>query len=136
MKIMEKCKNFIVYLWPGSWIGIVLYLLTEKNNKTLIQKDIERYLEEYNSQKFSIQMLIHVLFFFKPSRSVFCFRMAGSTFKYVLARVFLRPLSTIEIGKDCEIGGGFRIYHNFSVILVDVAGENLTVNQGVTIGKK
>ena len=41
----------------------------------------------------------------------------------------------MEIGKSATIDGGFRIYHNYSVILPCRAGKNFTVDQGVTIGR-
>ena len=51
-----------------------------------------------------------------------------------MCRIFLTPVDTLEITGG-EIGEGLRIDHNFCVIRPHLAGKNLTVRNGVTIGK-
>lgn len=55
---------------------------------------------------------------------------------YFVMNCCVQLASGISIQLDCEIGKGFVI-HNFSCIFVlaERIGQNLTVNQGVTIGR-
>ena len=100
----------------------------------VIDKDVERYLEEIPYQSAGIGALNYCLLFYKPFRNVFYYRTKKNHFLRAVCRIFLAPVDTVEITGG-EIGEGLRIDHNFCVIRPHLAGENLTVRNGVTIGK-
>lgn len=100
----------------------------------IIDKDVERYLEEIPYQNAGVGALNYCLLFYKPFRNVFYFRTEKNHFLRALCRIFLPPLDTVEITGG-KIGEGLRIDHNFCVVRPYSAGKNLTVRNGVTIGK-
>lgn len=70
---------------------------------------------------------------------------AGYRLNHFLARRGLGPLAKvgkyvviwlcgIEIDYRAQIGRGFRIHHGYGAIVSGTIGENVHVNQGVTVG--
>jgi len=117
------------------WVNIFSFIMFSFSNKSLIMEDLKR-LERYVPFKSdSIFALNYALLFIKPFRSVFKFRTVQQ--KPVLAVLSLlspRPITGIEI--DGKIQGGVLIYHKMGCVISPYrAGTNLTVSQGVTIGK-
>lgn len=109
-------------------------LFEKSDNKYKIQKDLSRYLEETPYQTADKKALNYCLIFNKPFRNIFYYRTEKYHILRGICRLFLKPVQTVEIAGG-EIGEGFRIDHNFCVIRPYKAGKNLTVRNGVTIGK-
>lgn len=110
----------------------IIYLLSK--NRNVIDADVSRYREESVSSGMGCINLNYCLLFYKPFRNVFYYRTRDQHFLRVISRIFLRPLPAVEITGGM-IGEGFRIDHNYCVIRPYRAGKNLTVRNGVTIGK-
>lgn len=109
-----------------------ILFLTSKN-KEIIKKDLEKYCCETpyknaNLLAFNFCMLIH-----KPFRNIFYYRVQNSLMLRNISRIIISPLNTIEIMG--QIGEGFRISHNYAVIHPEIAGKDLFVGHGATIGK-
>ncbi len=99
-----------------------------------IDADVERYLEETPYQAPGKKALNYCLLYFKPFRNIFYYRIRERKIGKVICRLLLPPLSAVElIGGRIE--GGFRVDHGYCVIRPHSAGRNLTVRNGVTIGK-
>ena len=110
----------------------LLYLVSGKAE--MIDKDVERYLEETPYREPGIRAFNYCLLFIKPFRNIFYYRTRNNHALGAVCRLFLPPVSSIEIIGG-EIGEGLRIDHNFCVIRPGAAGRNLSVRNGVTIGK-
>lgn len=110
----------------------ILFLCSR--NQSEINRDIERYLEEIPYSKAGIRALNYCLLFYKPFRNVFYYRTKQNHVLRSLCRAFLKPVVTVEINGG-EIAAGFRIDHNYCVVRPFKVGKNLTVRNGVTIGK-
>ncbi len=118
---------FFLFLLPAD----ILFLFS--GNREIIKEDIKRLLAETPYKKAGILALNYLLMIDRPFRNIFYFRAGHSLILKNVSRLFIRPLATVEIVG--EIGAGFRISHNYGMIHPWRAGNNLTVNQGVTIGK-
>lgn len=103
-------------------------------NKEVINRDIARYLDETPYTEPGRRALNYCLLFNKPFRNVFYYRTHEYHLMRGVCRLFLKPVMTVEITGG-EIGEGFRVDHNYCVIRPHTAGKNLTVRNGVTIGK-
>ncbi len=80
--------------------------------------------------------LYYTLLNYKPFRSVFYYRVKNQKLLSKIAKVFIKPFPQIEIASGSDIGPGLRVLHNMGcVIAPHRAGKNLTIGQGVTIGK-
>ena len=110
----------------------ILYKLCQ--NKEEIDGDVSRYLEETPYTTPGTGALNYCLLFNKPFRNIFYYRTRRYHFMRGVCRFFLKPVITVEIAGG-EISKGLRIDHNYCVIRPYAAGENLTVRNGVTIGK-
>ncbi len=126
-KILLQKICFMKTIFPD-----ILYLYSR--NQDTINKDIERYLDEIPYDKASIKSLNYCLLFLKPFRNIFYYRTEENHILRGLCRIFMKPLVTVEINGG-KIAGGFRIDHNYCVVRPHRAGKNLTVRNGVTIGK-
>lgn len=103
-------------------------------NRSLIDEDIVRYLDETPYSRPGYGALNYCLLFNKPFRNIFYYRTKEKHILRAVSRFFLKPVVTVEITGG-EIGGGLRIDHNFCVVRPHKTGKNLTVRNGVTIGK-
>lgn len=110
----------------------LIYLCCD--NKVVIDKDVERYLEQTPYQEPGIGALNYCLIFYKPFRNIFYYRTKSRRVLRGLSRLVLAPIETVEITGGV-IEEGLRIDHNFCVVRPYHAGKNLTVRNGVTIGK-
>lgn len=128
-------ENIYVNISIIKTIPVYLIYMTLKN-RTLIDKDIERWSSYYNLEKYSkIKKLNWLLVRKKEYRNLFCYRIkCESKLKYIVGRIFYWPIKTLYI--DCKhIGGGFMIWHGFSTIInAKSIGENCSIYQQVTIG--
>lgn len=135
VKIMiKKFYLTIKYILMGGGIALLLYYLSSIECKELIQQDIEAYLRNSSERKSLLELLFEESR--RPFRNVLYYRFQQDGCNRKLLKAccfFIRPLLTIEI--NGEIGGGLKIIHNYCVVSVKKAGKNLTVLQGVTIGK-
>lgn len=113
-------------------VADILYGMSE--NKDIINGDIIRYLDETPFTMPGKRALNYCLIFNKPFRNIFYYRTRKHHFMRAVCRFFLKPVMTVEITGGL-IGEGFRIDHNYCVIRPHVAGKNLTIRNGVTIGK-
>lgn len=126
-----------------NWIADLIFLLENSSDKELIIKDLKQYQIQYNdnsydTDKSAISVLNYILACDLAYRSVFEYRIRNKIAK-ALFKLFWRPLNTIEIachGPGKSIAGGLWISHNYCVLHVWSAGENLRVGPGVTVGMK
>lgn len=108
-------------------------LFIKQKYHDIISSDLEQNLLEIPYERVCIGALNYSLLYLKSYRNVFYYRTSESMLLRHMSRWFLKPVTSIEIlGK---IGRGFRVYHNYCVIHPYQAGNNLSVNHGVTIGK-
>lgn len=103
-------------------------------NRSRIDEDVIRYLDETPYSRPGCGALNYCLLYNEPFRNIFYYRTKENHILRAISRIFLKPVTTVEITGG-EIGGGFRIDHNFCVVRPHKAGKNLTVRNGVTIGK-
>ena len=99
-----------------------------------IDRDVERYLDEIPCRKADMAAFRYCMLNYKPFRNVFYYRTEKNHILRVFCRILLPPVEAVEIIGG-EIGPGLRVDHNFCVIRPYKAGKNLTVRNGVTIGK-
>lgn len=118
-------------LWFRTWPAALLYL--RASNRSVIDADLSRYLPEIPYDQTGVGALDYCLLYVKPFRNILYYRTESSGFLRHLARFLLPPLPAIEIHGD--IGPGFAVYHNASVVHPHKAGKNFTVNFGCVIGK-
>lgn len=109
-------------------------LYERSKEKAVIDGDIARYLEETSYAEPGKGALNYCLLFNKPFRNIFYYRTREHHILRGICRIFLKPVMTVEITGG-EIGEGLRIDHNYCVLRPHTAGKNLTVRNGVTIGK-
>ncbi len=129
---MKKQKILVYLLTPFLLPADILFLRSENRDK--IKQDLEKVGEEnFFENKTGIMAFQYSMIFLKPFRNIFYFRTKSSLFLRNISRIFCKPLATVEINGD--IGEGFRISHNYSVIHPQKAGRNFTVGHGVTVGK-
>ena len=130
--IMNKKVFIQKLLFFKTIIPDVLYRISNKTKD--IDADLSRYLEDIPYKKVGKEALNYCLLFEKPFRNIFYYRTKEYHVLRAICRLFLKPVMTIEIIGG-EIHGGLRIDHNYCVIRPDKAGSNLTIRNGVTIGK-
>lgn len=110
------------------------FLYRASGQAELIDRDVERYLDEIPFQKAGMAAFRYCMLYYKPFRNVFYYRTEKNHILRVFCRILLPPVEAVEIIGG-EIGPGLRVDHNFCVIRPYKAGKNLTVRNGVTIGK-
>jgi len=127
---MKKILSFLKY-FPAD----ILFLLSSSSVKKDIIADIKRYLkwDSFLTQNTNIYVLLNYCLSIKAFRSVFYYRMKKYKFICKICNIFIPALQTIEISG--QIGPGFLVSHNFSVIMPKSAGKNLRVGPGVVIGR-
>lgn len=129
---MKKERMLTVLMGWRTWIADLLYIRSPQRDK--IVKDLERYLPDMPYTQTNIRMLNYCLLTCKPFRNIFYFRIREKKLLKTICRIFLKPVPTIEIIGG-EIEGGLRVDHNYCVVRPFSAGKNLTIRNGVTIGK-
>lgn len=115
-----------------TWAADILYLIC--NVSQTIDEDLLRYLSDTPYKKTGIGALNYCLLFYKPFRNIFYYRTKEYHKMRAICRILLRQVETVEIAGG-EIQGGLRIDHNYCVVRPYKAGKNLTIRNGVTIGK-
>ncbi len=130
---MIRFIEYAYYYARGGWVLGILLLRSNSIQKEILQEDycsFVKYEEPYSV--FGASRLLCK----KPSyRNVVFYRIKTWEVGYLFTKLFrivYKPLDTIEIGGN--IGGGFRINHNYAVIFPQTAGKNLVVQQGAVIG--
>lgn len=103
-----------------------------RNERDGIKADLEIYLKESQFKKKNVFFLNYILLKDRSFRNVFYYRIDKHKILKGISKVFFKPVISIEI--EGKIGAGLRIPHNFCVIALDRAGENLCVGPGVVIG--
>lgn len=105
--------------------------ITLRESLSLFKQDIRR--SNYSYFRFLYDPVIAQLF---------SFRIANSRVPiiYLISKIklkFLSYITGIQIVDGTDIGGGIRVIHHGSVVITRGAkiGRNLTLHQGVTIGK-
>ena len=128
----------LCFYWIFTWPHIICYLLTCQEQKKRLKKDIERALElrRKTVSKCFIWTLYNWIVAAKSNRDIFYMRI-GQLSKLLKWYLPGELLCGIYSTKRNFIGGGLIIQHGWSMVL-DAAsvGENLWINQGVTVGYK
>lgn len=123
----------VLNLWR-TWIAYILSLTSGSREK--IFKDLERFAYGDSRHDKLFFTFSEVILFDRCFRNVLEYRLKmDKNLKAVLLRIFFPVKKDMEIGR-CEIGAGFVCYHGHGVTINAYRiGENLSVWQGVTIGK-
>lgn len=108
-------------------------LFIYSKDKEVIKKDLEKYCCETPYRDGGIKAFNFCMLINRPFRNIFYYRVKNSMILRNISKVFIHPLPTIEIMGT--IGEGFRISHNYAVVHPQIAGKNLFVGHGATIGK-
>lgn len=114
--------------------GMADLLYRVSGEAELINADLSRCLDEIPYKEPGIKALNYCLLFNKPFRNIFYYRTQEHHIMRAICRFFLKPAATVEIIGG-EIQGGLRIDHCYCVVRPYRAGKNLTIRNGVTIGK-
>lgn len=117
---------FIIFI-PAD----LMYLMS--NNIDVINADMNHYLKESPLKGCGILNLNYSLLRYKTFRNIFYYRNSKNKILRIVSKLFIKPLNSVEIVGN--IAGGLLIPHNFCVIAVESAGENLCIGPGVVIGK-
>ena len=122
--------------------GLHLFLFSTSPSKTVIKKDIERWLCETEDMEVSSPKwrgLVWLLWKYPEYRNLFYYRIKrdkkiGSRILLEFAKLGFAPMNTLFICSPC-IGEGLFIQHGFSTIIAARSiGKNCWINQQVTIG--
>ena len=142
-------KSFVYLQYPRLIFADYLYMKSakysthEKSIQSLIDEDMPRYMpKRVNYNPHGIKALNYLLASDKIFRTVFYYRIGissklGSSIVRNISLILLKPLDNIEIGTHPGgfIDGGLKIYHTAGFTCVPyIAGKNLSVFQGVSIG--
>lgn len=127
-------KIFLILNIPRT---LVVYWLSKGSRyKEDIFKDLDRF--AYDGKKHDKEYLTfaETILFDRCFRNVLDYRLKmDSNLKSIILRIFFPVKKDMEIGR-CKIGGGLVCYHGHGVVInADEIGENLSIWQGVTIGK-
>lgn len=126
---MHRLKYF---LYPFALPHLILYLLTNKADKKLVDSDIAEMNRRLNCHG---KGLMYWLIFQKPYRNLFYYRIRGAHFLSIL----LPEYSSFYIAGIREGFGGsaFVLNHPYSTIInAQRIGSNFTCCQLTTIGNK
>ena len=130
MKREQNRKIFPVFIIWVNIIEIILYLL----NRNIVNEDMIRYIQYTPYTKPGVLALNYLELFYKPWRSVFNYRVARRGGARLLKPIIKRSLDSIELFGNLS-GGVLLLHKQGCVVLANKVGKNLTVSQGVTIGK-
>lgn len=109
--------------------------MSGKKTLNLIIDDVNRYYIEREKPKFNIWAIYKMALDEIAFRSVLLFRLKKKFFLKSIFKLFWNPLKSIELNAiSGNIGGGFWVSHNHSVVSVYSAGKNFRVGPGVVIG--
>lgn len=131
-------KNFVIFLnHLRFFIHIIVFKHFCKSDKAL-EKDFSRWcLLVRPAQSRNVYTFVDILTFLPEFRNLFYYRIRKKNALLAKFLAFIakpQPLLEIRVG---DLGGGCFIQHGFATIVYAKSiGENLWVNQGVTIGFK
>ena len=123
-----------LYVLANTWRCILPIALLRRDY--LFQKDLSRWIQLRHLDGHGLlYSFSYLCLFYKEFRNVFLFRLNNlSKIKYLIGRLFWKPINTLFINTS-KIGGGLFIEHGFAtVISAKEIGENCWINQQVTIG--
>ena len=117
------------------WRNLPAFVMYAFSDRQTIKEDLGREIQYMPFNNPGLLALNFALLFIKPFRSVFRYRtVQQKPWLALFSWLLPRPLPGIEI--DGQIEGGVLLYHKMGCVLSPhKAGKNLTVSQGVTVGK-
>lgn len=127
-------KKIVVLL---NFIRFLPHIIIYTYRSTLIRKDLLKWrsILRHNTNASNIFTLVDILTFFPEFRNLFYARVR--TKNVILAKfltLFAKPQPLLNVSAE-NLGGGCYIQHGFSTIIAAKSvGENLWINQCVTIG--
>lgn len=131
-----QLKKFIY--WPLAIPSLIAYFFVTKENKQKLIKDIDRFWMHYRGHQSKTLWERFYAFYFlmcgiREFRNVFYMRLGYSS---LLIQFFLPPMVELTFATRSRfIGGGVFIQHGYTAVIdAESIGENLWVNQNVTIG--
>ena len=129
MNNRKKALVSAFLIWTNL-IEMGLYL----KHKEIVDEDMCRYIKYTPFKKVGFLALNYLELFNKPWRSVFNYRCARCGVSRLLKPLIKRSIDSIELYGN--IPGGLLLLHKQGcIVLANKVGKNLTVSQGVTIGK-
>lgn len=142
---MGNYSTLIKLLYPLQVLRAIFHILLFETSpvKSVIEKDIEKWIEELNYTDYEERprwrALVWLLWRKNEFRNLFYYRIARERrlFRRILLEIiilFFLPKKDLYLKAD-EIGEGFFIQHGYSTgIAAQRIGKNCWVNQEVTIG--
>lgn len=134
---MKKYKLLLIYL--NMWRILVMYFcICNCKFKEKTKKDIDVWIEK-NAKTLNKNRIIrfgYVIIDSPEFRNVLLNRLHRNIIMYIICRILFPPLDSLYIKMPPEnIGGGLYFQHGFSTIIAaKKIGENVSINQQVTIG--
>lgn len=137
MKILiKKLYNYVSMI--RAFVPILLYIVSKKSIKDIIDKDVNRWIEIYDLESINKSFFINLswlLLYYKEFRNVYLYRTKQTSRILTLISKIIYPIEKTFYIITPEIGGGFVVFHGFSTIInANKIGENFSVYQNVTIG--
>lgn len=142
---MDKYSTLVKILYVIHVFRAAFHILLFEISpaKPVIEKDIERWVEEYEYTDYSKRprwrALVWFLWRFPEFRNLFYYRIAkecGLAGRIILevAKLFYKRMDTLFIYSG-RIGEGLFIQHGYSTIIgAEIIGKNCWINQEVTLG--
>lgn len=133
---MKKLLKKLYLLLNIPRTGIVFILAKNFKFKEYIFKDLERFAYGDRKHKSKYLTFSYVILLDKCFRNVINYRFKKeSILNSIILRILFPIKSDMEISSN-EIGAGLVCYHGHGTIIhANKIGENLSVYQGVTIGR-
>lgn len=137
MKIfIKKLYNYISII--RALLPIILYVISNRHTKKIIEKDIKAWIEIYDLKIINKSFFINLswlLLYYKEFRNIYVYRIKSTSRILTFLVKLIYPIEKTFYIITPEIGGGFVVFHGFSTIInANKIGENFTVYQNVTIG--
>jgi serine O-acetyltransferase len=130
---IRKIRGFLSVLL--IWRNLPAFAMYVSSDRQLIKEDLARELQYIPFDIPGVLALNYALLFIKPFRSVFRYRTVQQK-PWLALFSWLVPRSLPGIEIDGQIEGGLLLYHKMGCVLSPYkAGKNLTISQGVTVGK-
>lgn len=142
---MDKFQKIISVVYTFQVVRAIphIFLFATSTAKTIIEKDIERWLRETHKNNYQElpgwRGLVWLLWRYKEYRNLFYYRIKkeyrfSSRMVMEISKLFFAPMDTLYV-RAMEIDEGLFIQHGYSTdISARKIGKNCWINQQVVIG--
>ncbi|MCC7119769.1 MAG: hypothetical protein IT310_14685 [Anaerolineales bacterium] len=142
--LIFRAAMSLIYTAQALRVFLHLYLFFTSTNRTLIEKDIARWIEVAHPKRIADQRppwreLVWLLWRHEEYRNLFYYRIKrefriSSRIGLEIAKLILKPSGTLFL-KPIELGEGLFIQHGYATSVgAKSIGKNCWINQMVVIG--